>query len=104
MDDEREVKVKARDLRWVLDGGGDKTHLIRVKTRFQAALDALGPEPCGHPSVSWSLGAPRFRCVAPKGHHDFDSIGRPSLCCAMEESDPTHCGDAHVPPAGVWAD
>jgi len=103
MTKDRKVTVNEADLRAVLLGviGRDK-----VRGRLNAALDALGPEPCGHGSVDgWYISGGRrlsaFRCVLPKGHHAFDHR-RP--CCDEDDAgDPIHC-DAHVPPADVWAE
>jgi len=100
---DRKVEVNEADLRRVLDN----THTPEIKQRLRAALDALGPEPCGHPSASgWYISGGRrlsaFRCVLPKGHHVFDHR-RP--CCDEDDADdPIHSGDAHLPPADVWAE
>jgi len=101
---DRMVTVPEADLRSVLSAD---IHSIKTAQRLRAALDALGPEPCGHPSASgWYISGGRrlsaFRCVQPEGHHAFDHR-RP--CCDEDDADhPIHCGDAHVPPAEVWAE
>lgn len=81
-----------------------------TRDRLTDALNALGPEPCGHPSKkavsasSWHpKSAPEFRCVLPKGHH-ADSLYAANKCCDKKPGDPIHCGDEHVPPADVWAE
>jgi len=109
MTEDRKVTVNEADLRAVLLGviGRDK-----VRGRLNAALDALGPEPCDHPSVEGTLSkdsptlfAPQFRCIAPKGHHDPAYNEFDPCCdrCNKDDDDPIHCGDKHVPPAEVWS-
>ncbi len=120
---DRMVSVPEADLRAVeralQDRGVPETTARRRAEAIiivRAALDALGPEPCGN----WSkevgyvdqrlLGGPLFTCIAPKGHHAYrryyDSRGvlvTTSVCCDKPAYDPIHCGDAHQPPADVWS-
>ncbi len=101
---DRKVTVNEADLRAVL-GEVETTRVQGQARRILDALDALGPEPCGHPSQNWLLGAPRFRCVAPKGHHEYAGGECPDHCTAYDQPhDPIHCAakHAHVPPADVW--
>jgi len=46
---DRKVTVNVADLRAVLTAPG--TEIKEPEVRLRAALDALGTDPCGHPSV-----------------------------------------------------
>lgn len=102
---DRKVTVNENDLRVVLHY---VPTLLEMSDRFRAVLDALGPEPCGHPS--WRLvgpggSSPLFRCVLPTGHHAVRYYDDGGLsCCGRSACDPIHSGDAHVPPEDVWAE
>jgi len=110
---DRMVSVNEADLRAAVGRGrGIGGTYVTAINHLCAALDALGPEPCGpelcdHPSKPWHhIGeGPDFRCVAPEGHHAYVG-GRSSHCrlCDDDPARPIHCGDAHVPPADVWAE
>ncbi len=46
---DRKVAVNEDDLRRMLNDSG-VLDAVEARGRLRAALDALGPEPCGHPS------------------------------------------------------
>lgn len=107
------VSVPEADLRAVLAIlRGGQWHA--EANRLWAALDALGPEPCGHPSkwtdadadVDGYIYPPLFRCVAPKGHHapSYNEFDQCCDRCNQDDDHPIHCGDVHVPPVDVWAE
>ncbi len=107
---DRQVTVNEADLRRVLASGAIGGPAFDA---LRAALEALGPEPCGHPSKAYDPDDPQaidplFRCVAPKGHHAYrvNQTGpdAPKACCRKPPGDPAHCGVAHAPPPDVWAE
>jgi len=105
---DRNVIVLADDVRFALSrvevlDGALPGHWPSVE-RLRAALDAVGPEPCRWPAAHFMglSSVPWFNCVLPKGHHALNNSGRG--CCDEAAHDPIHCGDAHVPPAEVWAE
>lgn len=105
---DRKVSVNENDLRAAL-GWVPLADFDHAASRLRAALDALAPEPCGHPSQrivadKWTAkDEPAFRCQAPKGHHTF-VWEKADRCCREDRDDPIHCGDAHVPPESVWTE
>lgn len=113
---DRWLKVRESDLLSALDGKGADPRYSSSAARLRAELDALGPEPCGHPSRQTYSGStvqgidhrpqrPTFRCVAPKGHHAYDpGVICAYMCCGKRSDDPIDCGSRHLPPDKVWAE
>ncbi len=102
----RKLEIDEDDL-WALLPGGEGHGHGAALIRTLAALDALGPKPCGHPSARSSPSSAwesQFTCVAPKGHHTPLALSNLAACCKAGRNDPIHCGNAHIPPPEVWAE